>query len=381
MLGSVLMLAALLAPAARSQQASFEAFRPAWATSDVSFAWVGDDGDVAIGNAGNRVLRWSREDGLEDWGGPGRGTHASADGRTIMVKSGCCAVYKVTSPTQWQLISDYGSPYPAGISANASTLVYGFDGSGGEGALSIYRTVGNQGSFIYGVGGCDSVFWSIASGLSVDGNSVAGYSCGGAFVWTLLAGSRALHLNTDSYWNQSTTAISRNGQWIAGLATRYKQPDRHFLSTPLDDTHELLPPPVGTVSGISDNADLSVSSTINEGWIWTPARGSVRVQEVLTSAGVLPSGWIVRSARSVAATARWIAGEASSPAGVSHAYIARIPPSCPADRDWSGTVDMTDFDLFLSAFIAGSPDADVDLSGFVDTDDFDAFVVAFERGC
>ncbi|MCG3123287.1 MAG: hypothetical protein GIKADHBN_01699 [Phycisphaerales bacterium] len=54
---------------------------------------------------------------------------------------------------------------------------------------------------------------------------------------------------------------------------------------------------------------------------------------------------------------------------------------CPADFDGSGFVDTDDFDAFVVAFEAGTPDADFDGSGFVDTDDFDAFVLAFEAGC
>ncbi len=56
-------------------------------------------------------------------------------------------------------------------------------------------------------------------------------------------------------------------------------------------------------------------------------------------------------------------------------------PDCPADFDGTGFVDTDDFDAFVHAFEAGTPDADIDHSGFVDTDDFDAFVFAYESGC
>lgn len=54
---------------------------------------------------------------------------------------------------------------------------------------------------------------------------------------------------------------------------------------------------------------------------------------------------------------------------------------CVADFDASGFVDFDDFNMFVSAFEAGSGDADVDGSGFVDFDDFNFFVQAFEAGC
>jgi len=56
-------------------------------------------------------------------------------------------------------------------------------------------------------------------------------------------------------------------------------------------------------------------------------------------------------------------------------------PSCPADLTGDGTIDVSDFFAFVSAFAAGDPAADIDGDGSIDVGDFFAFVTAFEAGC
>ncbi|HLO39447.1 MAG TPA: GC-type dockerin domain-anchored protein [Phycisphaerales bacterium] len=64
------------------------------------------------------------------------------------------------------------------------------------------------------------------------------------------------------------------------------------------------------------------------------------------------------------------------------AWKSPLPsPTCPADFDGSGFVDIEDYSAFVGAFELGDESADFDGSGFVDIEDFTAFVVAFEAGC
>ncbi len=51
----------------------------------------------------------------------------------------------------------------------------------------------------------------------------------------------------------------------------------------------------------------------------------------------------------------------------------------PADLNRDGTVDASDFFIFLDLFAAGSPGADLDLSGVLDADDFFAFLDLFSQ--
>jgi hypothetical protein len=54
---------------------------------------------------------------------------------------------------------------------------------------------------------------------------------------------------------------------------------------------------------------------------------------------------------------------------------------CPADFNFDGFLDFTDFDDFVGAFEAGNSSSDFNGDGFLDFTDFDAFVAAFEAGC
>jgi hypothetical protein len=50
---------------------------------------------------------------------------------------------------------------------------------------------------------------------------------------------------------------------------------------------------------------------------------------------------------------------------------------CDADLDGVGTVDLSDFSLFRSAFGTADPDADFDGNGAVDLSDFSIFRTSF----
>ena len=61
---------------------------------------------------------------------------------------------------------------------------------------------------------------------------------------------------------------------------------------------------------------------------------------------------------------------------------ACVNPSCPADFDGDGSVDLFDYDAFVTCFeTPGCSGADFDGDGTVDFFDYDAFVVAFETPC
>ena len=56
-------------------------------------------------------------------------------------------------------------------------------------------------------------------------------------------------------------------------------------------------------------------------------------------------------------------------------------PTCQADFNADGFVDIFDFTDFVTAFEIGNPAADVNDDGFVDFFDFNEFVTLFETGC
>jgi hypothetical protein len=61
--------------------------------------------------------------------------------------------------------------------------------------------------------------------------------------------------------------------------------------------------------------------------------------------------------------------------------LAMVGPSCYADCDQSGSLNVNDFVCFQSRFAAGAPYADCDHSGSLNVNDFVCFQSAFAAGC
>lgn len=55
--------------------------------------------------------------------------------------------------------------------------------------------------------------------------------------------------------------------------------------------------------------------------------------------------------------------------------------NCPADINADQFVDAIDYDMFISRFLAGTPNADFNGDGFSDAIDYDRFIAAWFRGC
>lgn len=76
-----------------------------------------------------------------------------------------------------------------------------------------------------------------------------------------------------------------------------------------------------------------------------------------------------------------IAGPGLDKQVIPASMLSHDAPTCSADFDGSGFLDIEDFDAFVAAFEAGDESADFDSTGFVDIEDYDAFIEAFEAGC
>lgn len=71
-------------------------------------------------------------------------------------------------------------------------------------------------------------------------------------------------------------------------------------------------------------------------------------------------------------------GVCPDPLAVRTGILAR---RCPADVNWDGFVNGSDYDDFASAFDVAGRCADLNGDGFVNGDDFDAFASWFDEGC
>jgi hypothetical protein len=64
-----------------------------------------------------------------------------------------------------------------------------------------------------------------------------------------------------------------------------------------------------------------------------------------------------------------------------HLMVQSTMPLCVADFNLDGFLDFFDYDEFVGAFEAGTPNADINGDNFLDFFDYDDFVAAFEAGC
>lgn len=82
-------------------------------------------------------------------------------------------------------------------------------------------------------------------------------------------------------------------------------------------------------------------------------------------------------------TVSGMAERGSMSAGDFEQYAFTLNITAPCDGDWIVDGNLTFFDIaaFVGDYIAASPKADLDRDGSVDTTDFDQFVAAFVSGC
>jgi hypothetical protein len=64
-----------------------------------------------------------------------------------------------------------------------------------------------------------------------------------------------------------------------------------------------------------------------------------------------------------------------------HLMVQSTMSLCVADFNLDGFLDFFDYDEFVGAFEAGTPNADINGDNFLDFFDYDDFVAAFEAGC
>jgi hypothetical protein len=130
-------------------------------------------------------------------------------------------------------------------------------------------------------------------------------------------------------------------------------------------------------------ATLSTASINDVGlYMWPSSASMVQIVTQWIASPAQNSGLMVKGDENAGGTAkRFDSRENTVAANWPTLVITYTSAACPADFNGDGFLDFTDFDAFVGAFEAGTPDADFNGDGFLDFTDFDAFVSAFEIGC
>jgi hypothetical protein len=118
----------------------------------------------------------------------------------------------------------------------------------------------------------------------------------------------------------------------------------------------------------ADRPARQSTGVANANWSWLFVAPQINFSDlagspIIRSQGAIPGTWMIRAV-----------GEAPVPAGCSL-----------ADVNADGSLDGTDFILFINSFAIGDagidPVADVDQDGTIDGNDFVSFINAFAAGC
>lgn len=315
-----------------------DAFNPGTATA------VSSDGRFVVGSVsgaqGQRAFRWSIDGGLENLGAlvgasASSARAVSADGSVVVGVSTTPLgdrAFRWTEVTGMQdlgVILDASDSNAAAVSADGNIVAGDLQIAGSS---SFFRWTGPTGMQRLGAG--------TAQGMSADGSIIVGYA-EASFRWTV-AGSIDLgaSLTPGSAW---AAASSADGLVIVGYRLDANGNYRGFhYTSELGATD--LPLLVGDTPEIADayayavnadgttvvgSEDNGTSSAVLDAFVWTPARGTRRVVDLVPAAEV-PSGWRLRRANAVSADGGVIAGEGNASIGEpNQAWVAQLAVTCP----------------------------------------------------
>jgi uncharacterized membrane protein len=253
----------------------------------------------------------------------------------------------------------------SGFGVTASNVTHGFYWTQAGGAVDI------------GVG--------TAMGISGDGSTVVGYNAARAFRWTLAGGVQDLGLppgHTESYGY----ATNLDGSVVVG----YEEYQSWAFRWTAAGGMQTLPYPHASgipfltfASGVSDDGAMVVGWTGSSStpYFWTPALGSVYLNEYAAVHGPNLAGWQLITANGVSGDGSVIVGFGyHAGANGTRGWMMRLHGPCgSADFDGDGAV-ATDADIeAFFACLAGNccaacGSADFDGDGAVGTDqDVEAF--------
>ncbi len=219
-----------------------------------------------------------------------------------------------------------------------------------------------------------------AAGEVIVGGATVGTSQR-AFRWSPPAQPQLLAL-PDGYVASAAACISADGSVIAGRASVGVTE----VSVVWEGSTPRILPALRqqdvTSRGVAISADGTVivgesadSSDDRYVWVYTPAMGIRRLDEVLFQQGVDASAWALRNAGSISADGLTISGTGvfTSPQGVpaTRAFIANVTTLCPTDWNGDGGIDGLDVDAYFFDWAAGIGDMNID--GAVDGSDVQVF--------
>lgn len=264
---------------------------------------VGLDGTASAGASCDEAFAWAPGVGMQGLGhwpgthGPGQAACVSVDGLVVggsdTNAAGSGEAFRWTAAEGMTSLGFLPNASPAYSNASAMSadgrVIVGYGGSS-HGLVEGFRWTAETG--MVGLGDLPGgIFYSMAYGISADGDVIVGKSVGTAgglaFRWTQSQGLVSLGDLPGGTNGSGATSVSANGAVIVGYA----------------DT----------------------GPSVYEAFIWDQAHGIRNLREVLVNEhGLNLAGWTLTRATGISGNGRVIVGYGTNPSGQQEGWIARL---------------------------------------------------------
>lgn len=372
-------------------------------TTDPEIRRISGDGTVAVGLThldGIRPLFWSRETGSVDLAGAASGridaSGCSGAGNVVTAFGsffGGTAGYVRRLNSGWEMMpipNGYWLSAPVDVSIDGLAIAGFLIGS--DGYPRLFRWTDSLG---YEILSNDPSRNAVASAMSADGSTIAGYQRGtslqDAFVWHQSTGIVGIPLT----WIDHSMAVSAQGDFVvaskgSGTTAGIWLYDRRQQS--LERINWYHGGSVsGTVGGISQDGSIIVGrndSFMGRAFLWTRQSGARELAAILTSQyGLDLTGWDLRAATAISNDGQVMAGDGvlngvptSWVVMLSEPHPYRGRESCQGDVDGNGTVDVSDIMAVMSEFNSWDGALVGDCSGDAVVDALDLNIVLLDMG-
>lgn len=295
------------------------------------------DGRVVVGRIADvqfamRAARWTREGGLENWGGnAGHPVYTEGSG-TLLAAGDQGDWYNITT-NRWTGPNDWEAwgPIIRGLSVDARTVAF-TENNFGEGWFGSYvlRDGVRINAPYYPDVTWQGSFYVDLRDITDDGGIVVGSSLGRAFTWR--PGEQLVRVGPGEY-SGTATAIARGSDseqqpWVAGIRNGVwvESPSGELLvMPPIAGRTYVLPSAIsndGKMVYVNETNYYLEDSAFNA-FLWIPGSEAIPLDAVLSD--TLPQGWHILGVYDSTADGRTIVGQCIDPLGGYHGFIATIP--------------------------------------------------------
>lgn len=241
-------------------------------------------------------------------------------------------------------------------------------------------------------------YGTAAQSINFDGSVVVGTrfvpsNIPDGVVWIVPPGASASAADAQPpLSNADLQGVSANGLFTSGARPAFGNLPRRGVLWKINQEDEDFLPPLGSASiywtpFVSNDGEVVSGTASRSGWprAFVRRRGEQArdLRTVLIQFGAMGLDYyLLTDIAGMSDDGTKVCGFAQSPWYGNVAFVATIPewPACPADINFDGAVDDSDFLIFVAAYDEFlNTDGDFNVDGATDDADFGVFVVGYDR--